>query len=172
MVKIAMIAAVGRNGAIGAGGDLPWRLPSDFAFYKRTTMGKPLIMGRKTFQSIGKPLPGRTNIVVTRQADFAPEGVEVFADLEAAIARGREIAARDGVDEVMINGGGEIYSAAMGQADRLYITHVDAEPAGDTFFPAIDPAVWNGRDLPEVVPGEKDSALFAVRVYERRSSSG
>ena len=163
-----MIAAVGRNGAIGAGGDLPWRLPTDFAFYKRTTMGKPLIMGRKTFESIGKPLPGRTNIVVTRQAGYAPEGVEVFADLDAAIARGREIAARDGVDEVFINGGGEIYRAAMDRADRLYITHVDAEPEGDTFFPEIDPAVWEGRDLSDPVPGEKDSAGFVVRVYERR----
>ena len=167
-ITIAMIAAVGRNGAIGAGGDLPWRLPSDFAFYKRTTMGKPLIMGRKTFESIGRPLPGRTNIVVTRQAGYAPEGVEVFADLDAAIARGRDIAARDGVDEVFINGGGEIYRAAIGRADRLYITHVEAEPEGDTFFPQIDPAVWAARDVPEVVPGERDSAGFVVRVYERR----
>jgi len=167
-ITIAMIAAVGRNGAIGAGGDLPWRLPSDFAFYKRTTMGKPLIMGRKTFESIGRPLPGRTNIVVTRQAGYAPEGVEVFADLDAAIARGRDIAARDGVDEVFINGGGEIYRAAIGRADRLYITHVEAEPEGDTFFPQIDPAVWEGRDVPEVAPGERDSAGFVVRVYERR----
>jgi len=166
-VTIAMIAAVGRNGAIGAGGELPWRLPSDFAFYKRTTMGKPLIMGRKTFESIGKPLPGRTNIVVTRQEGYAPEGVEVYADLDAAIARGREIAARDGVDEVFINGGGEIYRAAMEKADRLYITHVDAEPEGDTFFPEIDPVVWKGRDVSEVVPGERDSAKFVVRVYER-----
>lgn len=165
---IAMIAAVGRNGAIGAEGELPWRLPTDFAFYKRTTMGKPLIMGRKTFQSIGKPLPGRTNIVVTRSADFAAEGVEVFGDLQEAIARGREIAERDGVDEVFINGGGEIYRAAMPMADRLYVTHVDAAPNGDTFFPEIDPVVWAGTVLPEIVPGEKDSARFVVTVYERR----
>ncbi|AEQ51962.1 dihydrofolate reductase [Pelagibacterium halotolerans] len=165
---IAMIAAVGRNGAIGAGGDLPWRLPTDFAFYKRTTMGKPLIMGRKTFESIGKPLAGRTNIVVTRSADFAAEGVEVFGDLAAAIARGREIAGRDGVDEVFINGGGEIYRAAMPLAERLYITHVDAAPDGDTYFPQIDPAVWAGTVLSEIVPGEKDSAGFAITVYERR----
>lgn len=168
MVRIAMIAAVGRNGAIGSDGKLPWRLPSDFAFYKRTTMGKPLIVGRKTFESIGKPLPGRTNIIVTRQEGYAPEGAEVFADLDAAIARGREIAVRDGVDEVFINGGAQIYRAAMDRADRLYITHVDAEPEGDTFFPEIDPEVWEGREVPEVVPGEKDSAKFVVRVYERR----
>ncbi len=167
-VVVAMIAAVGRNGAIGAAGDLPWRLPTDFAFYKRTTMGKPLVVGRKTFQSIGKPLPGRTNIVVTRSADFAPEGVEVFGDLSEAIARGREIAERDGVDELFINGGGEIYRAAMPLADRLYVTHVDAAPDGDTFFPQIDPAVWVGTVLPEIVPGEKDSARFVTMVYERR----
>lgn len=168
MTRIAMIAAVGRNGAIGSDGKLPWRLPSDFAFYKRTTMGKPLIVGRKTFESIGKPLPGRTNIVVTRQDGYAPEGAEVFADLDAAIARGKQIAERDGVDEIFINGGAQIYRAAMEKTDRLYITHVDAEPEGDTFFPEIDPAVWEGRDLPDVVPGEKDSAGFVVRVYERR----
>ncbi|WMT89911.1 dihydrofolate reductase [Pelagibacterium sp. H642] len=168
MVRIAMIAAVGRNGAIGSDGKLPWRLPSDFAYYKRTTMGKPLIVGRKTFESIGKPLPGRSNIIVTRQKDYAPEGAEVFADLDAAIARGQEIAERDGVDEVFINGGAQIYRAAMDRADRLYITHVDAEPEGDTFFPEIDPTVWEGRDVPEVVPGEKDSAKFVVRIYERR----
>lgn len=167
-IKVAMIAAVGRNGAIGAEGELPWRLPSDFAFYKRTTMGKPLIMGRKTFQSIGKPLPGRSNIVVTRQKDYAPEGVEVFGDLREAVDRALEIAARDGVDEVFINGGGEIYRAAMPMAERLYVTHVDAEPAGDTFFPAIDPEVWTGSVLPEIVPGEKDSAGFVVKVYERQ----
>ncbi|WMT85804.1 dihydrofolate reductase [Pelagibacterium sp. 26DY04] len=168
MVRIAMIAAVGRNGAIGSDGKLPWRLPSDFAYYKRTTMGKPLIVGRKTFESIGKPLPGRSNIIVTRQKDYAPEGAEVFADLDAAIARGQEIAERDGVDEVFINGGAQIYRAAMDRADRLYITHVDAEPEGDTFFPEIDPTVWEGRDVPEVVPGEKDSAKFVARIYERR----
>jgi dihydrofolate reductase len=168
MTRIAMIAAVGRNGAIGSDGKLPWRLPSDFAFYKRTTMGKPLIVGRKTFESIGKPLPGRTNIVVTRQDGYAPEGAEVFADLDAAIARGTQIAERDGVDEIFINGGAQIYRAAMEKADRLYITHVDAEPEGDTFFPEIDPAVWEGRDVPDVVPGDKDSAGFVVRVYERR----
>lgn len=165
---IAMIAAVGRNGAIGAKGDLPWRLPSDFAFYKRTTMGRPLIMGRKTFESIGRPLPGRTNIVVTRQADYAPDGVEVFGSLKDAIARAQEIAQRDGVDEVFINGGGELYREAMGLAERLYITHVDAVPDGDTFFPQIDPVEWTGRVVPDVMAGERDSTKFEIRVYERR----
>lgn len=169
-VRIAMIAAVGRNGAIGSGGDLPWRLPSDFAFYKATTMGKPLVMGRKTFESIGKPLPGRTNIVVSRQSGYAPEGVAVFATLDDAIEHAVSVARRDGVDEVFINGGGEIYRAAMSQADRLYITHVEATPEGDTFFPEIAQSEWEGRDLPQVVAGPRDSAPFTVRVYERRNT--
>ena len=172
-ITIAMIAAVGTNGAIGAKGDLPWRLPTDFAFYKRTTMGKPLIMGRKTFQSIGRPLPGRTNIVVTRDPGYSAQGVVTFDDLDKAIAHARAVAERDGMDEIFINGGGEIYRAAMDIADRLYITHVDAAPEADTFFPPIDPEIWRGRDMPEVVPGEKDTTAFVVRVYERvgRSTS-
>lgn len=167
-IKVSMIAAVGRNGAIGADGKLPWRLPTDFAFYKATTMGKPLIAGRKTFESIGKPLPGRTNIVVTRQKGYAPDGVVVVRSIEEALERARDVAASDGVDEVFINGGGELYRQAMPVADRLYITHVDAAPDGDTFFPEIDPSVWAGRVLPDLVPGERDSAGFIVKVYERR----
>lgn len=163
-----MIAAVGRNGAIGSGGALPWRLPSDFAFYKAITMGKPLIMGRKTFESIGRPLPGRTNIVVTRQKDYAPEGVVVVPSLEAGIEHARTVVARDGVDEIFINGGGELYVQAMPLADRLYITHVDADPEGDTFFPAIDERQWSGKTLDEVRPDARDSAAFIVKIYDRK----
>lgn len=165
---VAMIAAVGSNGVIGADNGIPWRLPSDFAFFKRTTMGKPLIMGRKTFESIGKPLPGRTNIVVTRDHDFAPVGVEVVRSLEDALDLAQAIAARDGVDEVMIGGGGAIYAAMMPRADRLYITHVDAAPEGETTFPAIDPGEWSAGAEPEVTPDPRDSAAFRVRIYERR----
>lgn len=167
-IRIAMIAAVGRNGAIGSGGALPWRLPTDFAFYKATTMGKPLIMGRKTYESIGRPLPGRTNIVVTRQSDFAPEGVVVVASLEAALKHAKMIAAQDGVDEVFINGGGELYAQAMPLADRLYVTHVEAEPDGDTFFPDIAEDEWNWRLLDEVRASERDSAPFTVAIYDRK----
>ncbi|WP_116653924.1 dihydrofolate reductase [Pelagibacterium sediminicola] len=167
-VRISMIAAVGRNGAIGSGGALPWRLPSDFAFYKATTMGKPLVMGRKTFESIGRPLPGRTNIVVTRQKDYAPEGVVVVPSLEAGIEHAKAVAARDGADEIFINGGGELYAQAMPVANRLYITHVDADPEGDTFFPAIDERQWDGKTLGEVRPDVRDSAAFTVVVYDRK----
>ena len=166
-IKIAMIAAVGENGAVGAEGKLPWHLPTDFAFYKATTMGKPLIMGRKTFESIGKPLPGRTNIVVTHQEAYAPAGVEVFPGLGAAIARAKEVARADGVDEIFINGGGEIYRQAMPVAERLYITHVEASPQSDTVFPQIDPEQWEVTDRNDIVAGERDSAKFRIRIYER-----
>lgn len=168
-IRISMIAAVGRNGAIGAEGALPWKLPSDFAFYKATTMGKPLIMGRKTFESIGRPLPGRTNIVVTRQAGYAPDGVNVVASLDEAIGIAKAQATRDGVDEIFINGGGEIYRQAMPLAERLYITHVDAEPEGDTNFPDISASEWDSTVLDDVRPGERDSANFTMKLYSRKS---
>jgi dihydrofolate reductase len=168
-VPIAIIAAVGTNGVIGSGNMLPWRLPTDFAHFKRTTLGKPLIMGRKTFESIGKPLAGRTNIVVTRRRDYRPEGVLVAESLSSALELAQAIAARDGVGELMIGGGGEIYREAMPLAERLYITHVEASPDGDTRFPDIDPAVWEVVDEPDIVPSDKDSAAFRVKVYARRS---
>jgi len=167
-VPVAMIAAVGENGIIGSDGAIPWRLPTDFAHFKRTTMGKPLIMGRKTFESIGKPLPGRTNIVVTRHVGYQPEGVLVFHSLAQALERAQQIAAADGVDEVMIGGGGEIYRDAMPLAERLYVTHVAASPSGDARFPLIDPKQWQVEAAPELLRGERDSADFTVKVYRRR----
>jgi dihydrofolate reductase len=163
-----MIAAVGSNGVIGSGGEIPWRLPTDFAHFKRTTLGKPLIMGRKTFESIGKPLPGRTNIVVTRQADYATEGATVVASLDAALAEGQRVAAADGASEVMIGGGGEIYREAMPLAERLYVTHVEAAPAGDAYFPGIEPSIWEVEQELELNRTERDSAAFKVKVYRRR----
>ena len=170
-VPVAMIAAVGENGVIGSDGAIPWRLPTDFAHFKRTTLGKPLIMGRKTFASIGKPLLGRTNIVVTRQPDFAADGVVVCRSLDAALQRAQEIAAADGASEVIIGGGGEIYREAMSAADRLYITHVSAAPQGDATFPPIDPVVWEVVLRHDIMRGEKDSADFTVLTYERRGGS-
>jgi dihydrofolate reductase len=166
-----MIAAVAANGVIGSGNAIPWRLPSDFAHFKRTTMGKPLIMGRKTFESIGKPLPGRANIVVTRQEDYEPVGVEVIGSLAAALDLARTIATAAGATEIMIGGGGEIYSAAMPVADRLYITHVELSPEGDVRFPEIDPNEWVVVEEPGIARTERDSADFRVKVYERRKRS-
>ena len=168
MPIIAMIAGVARNNVIGADGGIPWKIPSDMAFFRRTTMGKPIVMGRKQYETVGKPLPGRTNIVVTRQPGYAPEGVIVANTLDAALKKAREIAAADGVGEVMVIGGGDIYAQAMALAGRLYISHVDLAPEGDVLFPAIDPAVWRVVEEPEVPVSDKDSASFRVRVYERR----
>jgi dihydrofolate reductase len=166
-VKLAMIAAVAENGVIGRAGEIPWRIPSDMAFFKRTTMGKPIIMGRKQYESVGKPLPGRTNIVVTRQRGYQPEGVLVIDDLGAAIDHARTVAQADRVDEVMIIGGGEIYAQALPLADRLYITHVAAAPEGDTWFPEIDLDDWEVVEEPKVPPSDRDSAGFRVKVYTR-----
>ena len=126
-------------------------------------MGKPVVMGRKTFQSIGKALAGRLNVVVTRQREFAAHGVQVASDFDAALA----IAASEGSGEIMVIGGGEIYAAAIGRADRLYITHVDASPAGDTHFPAIDPAEWKAGPAEQLPVGEKDTAATRFVTYER-----
>lgn len=165
---VAMIVAVGANGVIGAEGEIPWRLPSDFAHFKRTTMGKPLIMGRKTFESIGKPLPGRTNIIVTRQADYRTAGAVVVGSLAEALQRAGEIAAADGAEEVMIGGGGEIYREAMPLAQRLYVTHVAASPDGDAYFPDIDAKSWEVEATLDVQRTDRDTHAFTVKVYRRR----
>ncbi len=161
-MRLALIAAVARNGVIGRGGDLPWRIPADLRFFKATTMGKPMIMGRRTFESIGKALPGRTSIVVTRQADFAAEDVEVAGDLAQAL----KIAADLGAEEAMVIGGGEIYAAALPRADRIYLTEVHIDAEGDVHFPPLDPAQW--RELSrDDHPAEGDTPAFSFVILER-----
>lgn len=161
-MRLALIAAVARNGVIGRGGDLPWRISADLKYFKATTMGKPMIMGRRTFESIGKALPGRTSIVVTRQAGFKAEGVEVAGDLDQALA----IAAGLGAEEAMVIGGGEIYKAALPRADRLYITEVHIDAAGDVHFPPLDRAEW--RELSrEDHPAEGETPPFSFVTLER-----
>lgn len=169
-IKISMIAAIAENNVIGNGQAIPWRIPSDFGFFKRTTMGKPIIMGRKQFETVGKPLPGRTNILVTRQSGYRPEGVEVVAGVEQALEKAMAVAQGDGVEEIMIIGGGDIYAQLMGRADRLYISHVDLAPQGDVYFPPINPTQWTVVDLPEVEPHPADKATYRVKVYERRKT--
>jgi len=166
-VRISLVAAVAENGVIGANGDMPWRLSTDQKRFRRLTMGKPVIMGRKTFESIGKPLAGRVNIVVTAQAGFRPEGVVVAPSLAAALVAAEETARATGDEEIMVMGGSQIYETAIGLADRLYITHVAAAPAGDAHFPAIDPAEWRAVSAEPVPAGEKDSAATTFVVYER-----
>ncbi|WEK05472.1 MAG: dihydrofolate reductase [Candidatus Devosia phytovorans] len=170
-IRIAMIAGVAENGVIGSEQTIPWRVPSDMAYFKATTMGKPVVMGRKQYETVGRPLPGRTNIVITRQEGYQPEGVLVFHTIEAALEKAREVASHDGADEIMIIGGGELYAQLMARADRLYISHIDLSPAGDVMFPAVTPEDWAVVDLPEVQPNPKDEASYRVKVYERRKGS-
>lgn len=170
-IPIAMIAAVAKNGVIGGDQTIPWHIPSDFAWFKRTTLGKPMIMGRKQFETVGKPLPGRTNIVVTRQDGYQPQGVVVVASLDAALDAARDIAERDGADEIVIIGGGDIYAQMMGRADRLYISHIDLAPQGDVEFPPIDPTIWEVVEQPEVTPNPRDEASYRINVYKRRKAA-
>jgi dihydrofolate reductase len=168
-VAVSIIAAVAENGVIGSRNGIPWHIPSDFAHFRRMTLGKPLIMGRKTFESIGRPLPGRSTIVVSRQEGFRPEGVLVAPSLEAALDEAQAIARAERANEVMIGGGAEIYRQAMPLADRMYITQVKARPEGDAFFPPIDFEVWKPGGEVSVAAHPKDSAAFRVRVYRRNT---
>jgi dihydrofolate reductase len=141
-ITLSIIVAMANNRAIGKDNQLLWHLPEDLQYFKRTTMGKPMVMGRKTFESIGRPLPGRLNIVITRQHDWQHEGVKVVHTIDDALRLAEAQSLIDGMNEVMVIGGAEIYKTALPQADKLYVTRVDAEIAGDAFFPEIDPTIW------------------------------
>ncbi len=132
--KMTIVVALGRNGVIGRDGDMPWRLSSDLRRFKAITSGKPVVMGRKTLESIGRPLPGRDNLIVSRDPTYAPEGVTVFASLDAALDAARRIATEKGLDEFIIGGGGTIYAETIGRADRLRLTRVDLAPMATRCF--------------------------------------
>nr|WP_183484776.1 dihydrofolate reductase [Martelella radicis] len=166
MNDIVMIAAVAENGVIGSNGDMPWRLSSDLKRFKAITSGNPVIMGRKTYQSIGRPLPNRTNIIVTRDPDFSAENCIVVNDLDRALEVARKEAGND--KDVCIIGGGEIYRQAMSFAGRLHITHVEKALEGDTVFPEIDPAVWRVETSESVPAGEKDDYPTRYVIYARK----
>ncbi len=170
-VAIALVAAVAENDVIGTAGDMPWRLSSDLRRFKALTLGHPVVMGRRTFASIGRPLPGRDNIVVSRNPAFAADGVEAASSLDAGLALAFAAARKAGLDTVFVIGGGELYAAAMERADRLHITHVAASPEGDTHFPPIDPAIWEPESEERVAAGEKDTAATRYVVYRRRISA-
>jgi len=167
-VKIVLVAAIGENNVIGRNGELPWRLKSDLAHFRRVTINKPVVMGRKTFQSIGQPLKDRTNIVITRDPVFAAPGVLTANSFKAAMALAGQDAETRGGDEVMIIGGSDVFAESLPLADRLEITHVHVAPAGDVTFPAIDPNVWRETSRTEHAAGPQDDAPFAVVTYERR----
>ena len=164
---LLLVAAVARNGVIGSNNRLIWRLSSDLKRFKALTMGKPLVMGRKTFESISRPLPGRETIVVTRDKAFAHAGALVAYSLEAALKLAAERADAMGADAIVIAGGGEIYTQTIGRADRLAITEVALEPEGDARFPPIDPLLWREVRREKGERGPRDEADFAFVDYER-----
>ncbi len=165
--KVVLVAAVAENGVIGRGGTLPWRLKSDMQHFRRLTIGRPVVMGRKTYESIGKPLKDRTNIVITRDRGFAADGVVVANSLETAMDMAREDARQRGADSIAIIGGAGIFSDGLAIADRLEITLVHAAPAGDTFFPSIDGKIWRetARMRQDAAPGDDADVSFIT--YER-----
>src|SRR5712671_667128 len=166
-IPIILVAAVADNGVIGQEGGLPWRLKSDMAHFRAVTMGKPVVMGRKTYRSIGGPLKGRTNIMVSRERSLSVPGVLVAASLAAALDVARGDALRRGADAIAVIGGADLYAQCMGLADRLLITHVHLRPTGETKFPTIDAAIWRAAGQTEHAAGPGDEAGFTVVEYVR-----
>lgn len=168
---IAMIAALSRNRVIGVGNRLPWYLPEDLKRFKSLTLGKPLVMGRKTFESIGRPLPGRLNIVITRDRHYHREGIRVCHSLDEALQLADHQAMIDAAAEIMVMGGGEIYRQALPVADRLQLTEVDVEIEGDAFFPDFLNGEWQEveRSVMPPQPGQPD---YAFVQYRRAAGSG
>ncbi len=166
-IKLSVIVAVAENGVVGNNNALPWYISADLKYFKQTTLGKPVVMGRKTFESIGRPLPGRTNIVISSRPDYAADGVTVVNSLQRALDYAAEVALIDGTDELMVIGGATIYGAAIPLADRLYVTEVHASVTGDAYLRDIDWSCWReiSRERQEAVaPNPYD---FSFVVYER-----
>lgn len=162
---ISLIVAAATNGAIGKDNQLLWHLPNDLRYFKNSTWGMPVIMGRRTFESVNKPLPGRINIVITRQPAWHAEGVIRAASLEEALSEARATHC----NEVFIIGGGEVYQQALPLASRIYLTRVHAQPEGDTFFPAPDPAAWQLVDAEDHPADEKHAFAYSFQRWERRA---
>ncbi|WP_409284677.1 dihydrofolate reductase [Pseudomonas protegens] len=166
-LPLSLIAALAQNRVIGVDNSMPWHLPGDFKFFKATTLGKPIIMGRKTWDSLGRPLPGRLNIVVSRQTGLVLEGAEVYPSLQAAVERAEEWALEQGASELMLIGGAQLYAQGLEQADRLYLTRVALNPEGDAWFPQFDEQQW--KRVSEVLnPPEGDKPAYSFEVWERR----
>jgi len=164
---VALVVAMGDNRAIGKGGGLPWRLSSDMRFFRKVTMGKPIVMGRLTFASLGRVLDGRLNIVLTRNAAFEAPGAVMAYNLEEALDVARKEAAKAGVDEIMIIGGEDVFREVLPQADRIYLTEVHAAPHADTWFPALDPSEWREVSREKHEAGPNDDHDFSFVVLDR-----
>jgi dihydrofolate reductase len=164
-MKIALIVAASQNNVIGLDNQLPWHLPEDLQYFKSVTMGKPILMGRKTYDSIGRPLPGRTNIVLTRDANWTADGVQVVNDLDSAIAASEKACAAADSGELMIIGGEQIYRKFLPVASKLYLTKVEAEIEGDAFFPDINSTQW--QQVAEKIPEKVGNYSYRFVVLER-----
>lgn len=169
-IVLVLVAAVAENGVIGRNNAVPWRLKSDMQYFRAVTLGKPVVMGRKTFASLRKPLIKRTNIVVSRDQNFSASGIVVAPDLAAAIEVARGDALRRGVDEIAVIGGADIYAQALPLAGRLAFTEVKATPDGDTFFPPFERNAWRELERHEHPAGPDDEAAFAFVTYARTPS--
>jgi dihydrofolate reductase len=165
---VVAIVAVAKNGVIGARGGLPWRISSDLKRFKALTMGKPLILGRRTFEALPRPLPGRELVVVTRDPSFSASGAHVAQSPEAALEIAREIARNSGVEEICIGGGAEIYRALLKATDRIELTEIDLAPEGDAFLPPFDPREWRETARDARKRGGRDEADYAFVRLERR----
>ena len=166
-MSIALIVAASENNVIGVNNQLPWHLPGDLKYFKAMTLGKPVIMGRKTFESIGKPLPGRDSIVISRQTNYAAEGINLVASLGEAIALGERLSQVNATEEVMIIGGAQIYAEALALAHRVYLTRVHAIIDGDAYFPQLEAGSWHEVARQEVAPKEPDGFAFSYLILDR-----
>ncbi len=166
--EVVAIVAVAKNGVIGAGGGLPWRISSDLKRFKALTMGKPLILGRRTFEALPRPLPGRELVVVTRDSGVSAPGAHFARSPGEALEVAREIARASGAGEICIGGGAEIYSALLEATDRIELTEIDLAPVGDAFLPPFDPAEWRETARAKPERGPKDEADYAFVTLERR----
>jgi dihydrofolate reductase len=166
---IALVVAMGENGAIGKDGQLPWRLSSDLRQFRKVTLGKPIIMGRRTFDSLGRVLDQRVNIVLTRDRGFQAPGAVVVHSVDDALARARDAAAKAGVDEIMVIGGEDVFRDVLPRTGRIYLTEVHAEPEADTWFPAFDRTAWREVSRERHEPGPKDDHAFSFVLLEPTS---
>ena len=167
-IPLSIVVAMSSNNCIGVNGELPWRLSEDLKWFKKVTSGKPIIMGRKTFVSIGKALPHRDNIVLTTSTDFQAKDVTVANSLEDAISIGEAFALAREANEICIIGGGEIYAATLPYVSRIYLTRVEAEINGDTFFPVLDESNWSTEHVRSIEPDEKNQYAASVEIISRK----
>ena len=163
-MKISMIVAMAHDRVIGKDNQMPWHLPADLAHFKRVTLGKPVLMGRKTFESIGRPLPGRRNLVISRNPNYQAEGIEVVGSVEAALA----LLAGSSVEELMVIGGGHLYAEMLPSADCLYLTQIDLAVEGDTRFPAFDDGQWQRIECESHPADEKNPHPYSFETWQRR----